>query len=178
MKIFIKNTFTIVVIVLLAAITISSAAVAFWFKEDSTTLLEIKNEVSSQKDIIAKVSEDKNAPFSLKNDLNCELIVRVIDLKDVDALLFPVFEKATLNFSGLDKNDPSVKFNLPQKNSQVFDDFELFRKENSLILERMADSGESNIITLIKDTGFITFFSTSQKNSIATEAFGYCQSAK
>jgi len=170
----IKTTFTMIVLIVLTAF---SSLIAWWFYEDSKELTAIKKEVSEQYNLIDQVKNNQKENFQLTNDLTCLYIARTLDLQNTDAIIFPAYKIISFDLKDIMKNE----FNLTANLSSDKDPVEMksttkLDKENSIILEYHADAGESNLLTIVKDTGYTTFFSTSQENSISTEATGYCYS--
>ena len=163
--------------ILLIVLATSSSLIAWWFYEDSKELAAIKVEVMEQYNLINQIKSNKKENFELTNDLTCLYIARTLDFQNEDAIVFPAYKIISFNLKDIMKNEFNIIANL----SDSGDPYEMkgatkLDKENSVIVEYHADSGESNLLTIVKDTGYTTFFTTSQKNSISTEATGYCYS--
>lgn len=160
---------------LLTIVVVFLGVASYWFYQDSKTLYKIKEESQGETNKVNEVSSFKSMDFQLKNDLVCNLLVKPLNF-DTNNMIYTAYQTVTVDIKNVLEEKPIIKFNfLDQDKNMTFENITKIEKENSIIIEYYADSGESNLLTLIKDTGFITFFSTSQKSSIATEAIGYCK---
>lgn len=167
--------FRTIAVIFLVLVAFIASLVAYFFYEDSKLFQEAREENQIQLDMQNEVVLYKDSSFEYQpnQSYSCKMIAQVNNF-DEEFGFFHNNSIANVEVSNL--SDESGLVTLTTNDKKISLDFEKLDRNNAIILENISDAGESSMMTIVKDTGYATFFSTSQKNSISTNARGYCVS--
>lgn len=168
-----KITLTLVIIVLFVS-SCFFALTTLFFYEDSKTLLSVQNEAEPQLKLINSVLINKKE-FTLSNETTCDMFFRVVgDLANDH--MFPSYMPAKLDIKKDGEKTAEVVMTIEGgKQVATPDSWTIQDNEKGYSLYRVAQTGETTLITIVKADGFTTLFSTSVQNSIATQSVGRCK---